>query len=264
MNGTSSAFRCFFLVLSAGILSSCASKEIVQLQESVQDMDAKMRRMEQQDTLETAQTTGALKDVNETVNQSLRDIRFTQTNLTNLLEQISSRLGKVEKDLASLQDRVSRLDSFSSETANLTQDLRRSGDEKQEQLASVIDNLSKSVNDLKRSSASEYRQAQQSIESLEARLNKRIDAMDENTKAIYKKILKELGAEVPADAKTAAPSTKENNAKESASGKFHVVESGDTLSSIAAKYGVDMKAIQDLNGIDNPSQNRLGQRLRIP
>jgi len=241
------------------MLSSCASKKIVQLQESYQDMDAKMRRMEQQTTLDTAQTTGALKDVNATIDQSLRDIRFTQTNLTNLLEQISARLGKVEKDVASLQDRVNRLDSFSSETANLTQDLRKSGDEKQQQLANVIDSLSKSVDDLKRSSASDSRQAQQSIDSLEARLNKRIDAMDESTKAVYKKILKELGADVPAEGKTTAP-----GAKEDALGKIHVVAKDETLSSIAAKYGVDMKAIQDLNGIANPSQIMLGQRLRIP
>ena len=44
----------------------------------------------------------------------------------------------------------------------------------------------------------------------------------------------------------------------------HVVAPGETLSSIAARYGVTVQAIQDANGIDNPSLIKAGQRLVIP
>jgi LysM repeat protein len=44
----------------------------------------------------------------------------------------------------------------------------------------------------------------------------------------------------------------------------HVVKSGETLSGIAARYGVSMQAVAQANGISNPSLIRSGQRLTIP
>lgn len=44
----------------------------------------------------------------------------------------------------------------------------------------------------------------------------------------------------------------------------YVVKAGDTLSQIAAEYGVTVMAIAAANGIANPSQLRAGQRLMIP
>lgn len=45
---------------------------------------------------------------------------------------------------------------------------------------------------------------------------------------------------------------------------IHVVEKGQTLYRIALVYGVDLKALQRANGIRNPRQLRVGQRLTIP
>ncbi len=45
--------------------------------------------------------------------------------------------------------------------------------------------------------------------------------------------------------------------------KFHLIESGDTLSSIAAKYGVSVEYLQDLNGIDNPDLIIEGNTLKL-
>lgn len=47
------------------------------------------------------------------------------------------------------------------------------------------------------------------------------------------------------------------------SAKCHVVKSGDTLSSIAAKYGTTYQKIAKLNGIGNPNRIYVGQRLRV-
>lgn len=45
---------------------------------------------------------------------------------------------------------------------------------------------------------------------------------------------------------------------------IHVVERGDTLAKIAARYGVTVQQIADLNGITNPNLIYTGQKLRIP
>ncbi len=44
----------------------------------------------------------------------------------------------------------------------------------------------------------------------------------------------------------------------------YVIESGDTLSSIAATYGVSVEALQAANGIQNPLLLQVGQELVIP
>lgn len=44
---------------------------------------------------------------------------------------------------------------------------------------------------------------------------------------------------------------------------YHVVQPGDTLSAIAAYNGVTLQALMDANGISNPNNVRLGQRLTI-
>jgi LysM repeat protein len=47
-------------------------------------------------------------------------------------------------------------------------------------------------------------------------------------------------------------------------GTVHVVQSGETLYSIANRYGVSMWAIARANGITNPNLIYVGQRLAIP
>jgi LysM repeat protein len=44
----------------------------------------------------------------------------------------------------------------------------------------------------------------------------------------------------------------------------YVVKHGDTLSSIAAQFGVTVQAIVDLNHLDNPNHIEVGQVLLIP
>jgi membrane-bound lytic murein transglycosylase D len=46
--------------------------------------------------------------------------------------------------------------------------------------------------------------------------------------------------------------------------RWHVVRSGETLSSIAARYGSTVDAIRMANGITQPNRLSVGRRLRIP
>jgi LysM repeat protein len=45
---------------------------------------------------------------------------------------------------------------------------------------------------------------------------------------------------------------------------IHVVQPGEFLSQIAARYGVTVEAIVEANGIENPNLIEVGQRLIIP
>jgi LysM repeat protein len=46
--------------------------------------------------------------------------------------------------------------------------------------------------------------------------------------------------------------------------RFHEVQSGETLSVIAERYGVSVAAIVDLNNITNPDRIEAGVTLEIP
>ena len=47
-------------------------------------------------------------------------------------------------------------------------------------------------------------------------------------------------------------------------GLYHTVERGDSLSKIAAKYGVSVESIIEANEIENPDKLKVGQKLFIP
>jgi LysM repeat protein len=49
-----------------------------------------------------------------------------------------------------------------------------------------------------------------------------------------------------------------------AQGQIHVVQRGETLSSIAVRYGTTVQAIMNANGLSNPNFVWVGQRLVIP
>jgi LysM repeat protein len=81
-----------------------------------------------------------------------------------------------------------------------------------------------------------------------------------NPNVIYpgqKLIIPAPGAPVP----TATPASAEGGA---ASGKVHIVQRGETLQSIALKYGVTVKELAAANGIRNPNFIYVGQKLVIP
>jgi LysM repeat protein len=46
--------------------------------------------------------------------------------------------------------------------------------------------------------------------------------------------------------------------------QIHIVQPGETLGNIAAKYGISYQQLARHNGISNPNLVRVGQRLRIP
>ena len=54
------------------------------------------------------------------------------------------------------------------------------------------------------------------------------------------------------------------SASSSRSSIIHVVQRGETLYSIARRYGVSMWTIANANGITNPNRIYVGQRLSIP
>lgn len=72
------------------------------------------------------------------------------------------------------------------------------------------------------------------------------------------------GAVIPATPTGAAANQPTVVSTAAAFGGTYVVQAGDTLSGIAGRYGTTVEVIAKANGITNPSQISVGQKLTIP
>lgn len=245
-------------LLITGFLSvSCASKEIAQLQQSVRDLERRVHRYQQDTRQDTVQTASTLSEVNQILNQSFRELRAAQSDLENRAGQTDARVDRLERAIARLEEKTQSLDIFSTDSfATLSQQLSQTEETLQSQtrqdlraMQSDVMALSSALKDIR----SEQSRLQASLRGLE----NQVASMEEENRKIYRQILKELGVNTPEPAASSAPPAAD-------SGNTHVIQRGETLSTIAAKYGVAVQDIQTLNGIQDPSIIRVGQRLKIP
>ena len=72
-----------------------------------------------------------------------------------------------------------------------------------------------------------------------------------------------LSTSTPPAAASKAPASASTPVR-SADESTYVVQRGDTMAKIAARYGVTVKQLTDLNGIKNPNMIVPGQKLKIP
>ena len=113
-------------------------------------------------------------------------------------------------------------------------------------------------------SLSDVQALQQRIAALEGQLRTLDAARERDRQEIINTLSGKISQMVapPARPRPATPSpTRRTGPQE---GYEHVVESGQTLSAIAAAYNVSPKSIIDANNLTNPNALRVGQKLFIP
>ncbi len=71
-------------------------------------------------------------------------------------------------------------------------------------------------------------------------------------------------AKLKASAPAPRPAGGAKGAVAKGGGKTHVVKSGETLTSIAKRYGVTVNALMKANGIVDASKLKIGQKLKLP
>lgn len=269
-----------FLFVLLPLITGCASKEVKNLQQSVDDLEDKMVNYQQRTSQESAETVTKVGEVNQSINNAFRDIRYAQSNMETLIDQLSNRLAKVERDVSELQQNANQLNAASNDVySNLTDKFSNLEQASKSQRQQDLDAMQKNLNSLSSSIAnlkSGQDRSEKSIQSLE----KQFSSMSEENRNLYRQILKELGANAPdanpsegktpeSKAPARAPESKKQTANPSGdssaeSGKVHEVQPGETLTRIAAQYNVSLEALKQLNQIENASDIRSGQRIKIP
>ena len=112
-------------------------------------------------------------------------------------------------------------------------------------------------------SASQVQALQTQVEDLQRQIRALDSARAQDKKEIYDDISKKIATLLKsAPAASAARPSKPRSSSQT--GIEHVVQAGESLSKIAAAYGVSMSVIVEENGLASPDSIRVGQKLFIP
>jgi nucleoid-associated protein YgaU len=123
--------------------------------------------------------------------------------------------------------------------------------------------------DAARSGPSPVQPLQARLDDLEARIRAVDAARERDKQEIVDKLSTKITQIVSSSKSSGSSSVKKQGSKKSSSsssqtGYEHEVQAGDTLSAIAAAYGVSTKVILDNNDVKDPNRLRVGQKLFIP
>ncbi len=148
----------------------------------------------------------------------------------------------------------------------IVQDKMQKLDGRIEGIELEIERLRRDV-DAARSGPSPVQPLQARLDELEARIRAVDAARERDKQEIVDKLSTKLTQIVSTSKSSGSSSAKKQGSKKSSgaqSGYEHEVRAGDTLSAIAAAYGVTSKVILDNNDIKDPNRLRVGQKLFIP
>ena len=165
--------------------------------------------------------------------------------LTDDADQMQAR-----EDMLIVQDRMQKLDG------------------RIEGLELEVERLRQEVN-ASRSAPSPVQPLQARLDDLETRI-RAVDAARERDKQeivdkLSTKITQIVGSSKSSGSSSARKQgSKKSSSSSSQSGYEHEVQAGETLSAIAAAYGVTSKVILDNNDIKDPNRLRVGQKLFVP
>jgi LysM repeat protein len=114
-------------------------------------------------------------------------------------------------------------------------------------------------------SAAQVQGVQTQLDDLQRQIRALDAARAQDKKEIYDDISRKIATLLKsAPAASSASRTSSKPRSSSQSGIEHVVQAGESLSKIAAAYGVSMSVIVEENGLASPDSIRVGQKLFIP
>ena len=115
--------------------------------------------------------------------------------------------------------------------------------------------------------AAQLQSVQTQLDGLQGQIRALDAARAQDKQQIYDDISKKISTILKSAPAAATPRTSATSSKSrsgSQSGIEHVVQPGESLSKIASAYGVKMDVIVSENGLSDPGNIRVGQKLFIP
>ena len=235
-------------VLLSSLLGCTGTEKMDQMQSQIAALDHRVNQLQQRSRRDSKETLTSIEQVSGNVSNAFDNLSRLQGEQSTTLDEVSAELLATVQDLESLQSTVGGNQELNEEARRqLRQEITRQLQEVIQQITDLrasLDRLSASVEENRGNS-------DRALAALRDQMNQRLVSLDKEVEGIYKAIegvLTSGGSGGPvAD-----------------SGDTYVVQSGDSLSKIASRLGVSARALQDLNGITNPNQIYVGQKLKVP
>ena len=126
---------------------------------------------------------------------------------------------------------------------------------RQQKMQQQLDDLQTQVKQLRQAGAGV---AASDLQALENRIRVVDAAREKDKQVILDELAKQLAAIGGAKGPGKSPTTPPGEGRE------HVVQKGDTLTTIAKAYGVSVEDLKKANNLSNPNDLKIGQKLTIP
>ncbi len=169
-------------------------------------------------------------------------------------EDVNAQQVRQQEDLRTLQEQIQRL---SGRMEGLEMEAQRLGTEL-EAVRRLASSAGESQGRLVQGQVQELGTRIRQLEA--ARETDRQAIVDDISRRVADLMKKSSGGSSSGSSRSSTPVRRSS----SATGYEHVVKPGETLSAIAAAYGVTQAVITQENGISDPSKVRVGQKLFIP
>lgn len=183
----------------------------------------------------------------------------TDENLRHLTGLTREYQKALEKNLMILSDRISKIDARLTDLRRKIDEVDASEKDQQRQLKDTANRLGVFLDEVN----NENSRLKEGILDLSRNYNQLADKINTHNRKLADEInnisrefsgrIRTLETKVNAVQKNLAGST----------GRYHVVAEGDTLSSIASKYGVSVDKLVQINSLDNPDDLRIGQKITL-
>uniref|UniRef100_A0A7V4KEB8 LysM peptidoglycan-binding domain-containing protein n=1 Tax=Fervidobacterium pennivorans TaxID=93466 RepID=A0A7V4KEB8_FERPE len=192
------------------------------------------------------------------------------------LSQVRDSVAKLEKSVTDLQVKVTSIESIQQALEKLSKRVEKV-ESSNTSNANAINELSKKITTVEKSNSNmqgkiasfenqlkQIENLQKSVDSLSAQVRNIQQNMPQKISQSDIEFLRQLQQQIN-ELKTAVQSIDTSTLLKLNTGYiYYIVKSGDTLSSIASAYKVDMNTLASVNSIKDPSKLFVGQLIRIP
>ena len=254
--------RWLMVVVGMSCSFGCAGGQIRRLEEQVRILETRLEILDENSKRSHTESTQSLQELYNTLKSQNDVIQKNQLRLTSSLDDISTEILKMRREIDESDVKVDRLETrIGSAESLLKTEMASVQENLKTDLESGKKNIAKSVSDLKAECLRRDNEMEQrfnkTVSSLESRLKSNISSLKNDVGQSYNRIEQMIRGLAP-----------ENGAVTSTSkgteGFIHVVDSGETLSKIASDYGVSLDEVISVNDIKDAAKIQIGQEIIIP
>ncbi|WP_448379433.1 3D domain-containing protein [Fervidobacterium sp.] len=261
MQKSTSTFLLLPILLLLFLTYSCMPLgNYLELSLQVRSIEERVEKLEKSETLHnvTDLQTQQLQQMQSQLSQVRDSVAKLEKSVTELQAKVTS-IETIQQALEKLSKRVEKVESSNISNANAISELSKKITTVEKNNSAIQGKIASFENQLK-----QIENLQKSVDSLSAQVRNIQQNMPQKISQSDIEFLRQLQQQIN-ELKTAVQSIDTSTLLKLNTGYiYYIVKSGDTLSSIASAYKVDLNTLTSINNLKDPSKLSVGQLIKIP